>query len=41
MLTFDAQVHAYERNHPGRPWVGTLAEPTRRYGHPNPGGSRH
>src|SRR5438876_2691 len=24
MLTIDAQVHAYERNHPGRPWVGTL-----------------
>ena len=19
----DAQVHAYERNHPGRPWAGT------------------
>jgi L-fuconolactonase len=27
MLTLDAQVHAYERNHPGRPWVGTLAGP--------------
>jgi L-fuconolactonase len=27
MLTFDAQVHAYERNHPGRPWVGTLYGP--------------
>ena len=24
MLTLDAQVHAYERNRPGRPWVGTL-----------------
>jgi len=24
MLTIDVQVHAYERNHPGRPWVGTL-----------------
>src|SRR4029077_12099464 len=24
MLTLDAQVHAYERNHPGRPWLGTL-----------------
>ena len=24
MLTLDAQVHAYERNPPGRPWVGTL-----------------
>src|SRR5712691_2707199 len=28
MLTLDAQVHAYERNHPGRPWVGTLYGPT-------------
>ncbi|MGH7733624.1 MAG: amidohydrolase family protein [Gemmatimonadales bacterium] len=27
MLILDAQVHAYERNHPGRPWVGTLAGP--------------
>src|SRR4030081_1417428 len=27
MLTIDAQVHAYERNHSGRPWVGTLAGP--------------
>jgi len=27
MLTIDAQVHAYERNHPGRPWVGTLFGP--------------
>src|SRR5882757_8507708 len=27
MLTLDAQVHAYERNHRGRPWVGTLAGP--------------
>jgi L-fuconolactonase len=27
MLTLDAQVHAYERNHPGRPWVGTLCGP--------------
>ena len=24
MPTLDAQVHAYERNRPGRPWVGTL-----------------
>ena len=23
----DAQVHAYERNHPGRPWVAVLAGP--------------
>ena len=28
MLTLDAQVHAYERNHPGRPWLGTLYGPT-------------
>ena len=27
MPTLDAQVHAYERNHPGRPWVGTLQGP--------------
>jgi L-fuconolactonase len=27
MATIDAQVHAYERNHPGRPWVGTLTGP--------------
>ena len=27
MLTLDAQVHAYERNHAGRPWVGTLYGP--------------
>jgi L-fuconolactonase len=27
MLTIDAQVHAYERNHPDRPWVGTLQGP--------------
>jgi L-fuconolactonase len=27
MLTIDCQVHAYERNHPGRPWVGTLVGP--------------
>jgi L-fuconolactonase len=27
MLTIDAQVHAYERNHPGRPWLGTLHGP--------------
>jgi len=27
MPTIDAQVHAYERNHPGRPWVGTLHGP--------------
>jgi len=27
MLTLDAQVHAYERDHPGRPWAGVLAGP--------------
>ncbi|MFZ3234884.1 MAG: amidohydrolase family protein [Stellaceae bacterium] len=27
MPILDAQVHAYERNHPGRPWVGTLQGP--------------
>ena len=27
MPTIDAQVHAYERNHPGRPWVAALHGP--------------
>lgn len=27
MLTIDAQVHAYERDHPGRPWAGELPGP--------------
>ena len=27
MLTIDAQVHAYERDHPGRPWTAVLAGP--------------
>jgi L-fuconolactonase len=27
MPTIDSQVHAYERNHPGRPWQGTLVGP--------------
>jgi predicted TIM-barrel fold metal-dependent hydrolase len=27
MPTLDSQVHAYERNHPGRPWIGTLTGP--------------
>jgi predicted TIM-barrel fold metal-dependent hydrolase len=27
MLTIDSQVHAYERNHPGRPWHATLHGP--------------
>src|SRR3954447_7714393 len=28
MPTLDSQVHAYERNHPGRPWAGVLHGPT-------------
>ncbi len=27
MLTIDAQVHAYERDHPARPWTAVLAGP--------------
>lgn len=27
MKTIDCQVHTYERNHPGRPWVGHLQGP--------------
>ena len=27
MLTIDAQVHTYERDHPGRPWADVLAGP--------------
>jgi L-fuconolactonase len=27
MPTIDAQVHTYERDHPGRPWVGVLPGP--------------
>jgi L-fuconolactonase len=27
MPIIDSQVHAYERNHPSRPWVGTLVGP--------------
>ena len=27
MKTIDAQVHAYQRNHPGRPWLAVLAGP--------------
>jgi predicted TIM-barrel fold metal-dependent hydrolase len=27
MLTLDCQVHAYERDHPARPWIGTLQGP--------------
>ena len=26
-LTIDVQVHAYERNHPARPWAGFLQGP--------------
>jgi predicted TIM-barrel fold metal-dependent hydrolase len=28
MVTIDAQVHAYERDHPGRPWAAVLAGPS-------------
>ena len=28
MPTLDSQVHAYERNHAGRPWIGTLCGPS-------------
>jgi L-fuconolactonase len=28
MPIIDAQVHAYERDHPGRPWAGVLAGPS-------------
>src|ERR1700722_8708604 len=28
MPTIDAQVHAYERDHPGRPWAGVLRGPS-------------
>src|SRR5487761_1911437 len=27
MMTIDAQVHAYERDHPGRPWAAVLRGP--------------
>jgi predicted TIM-barrel fold metal-dependent hydrolase len=27
MPTIDSQVHAYERNHPGRPWIAALTGP--------------
>src|ERR1700741_173890 len=27
MVTIDAQVHAYERDHPGRPWAAVLPGP--------------
>ncbi|MFL5269517.1 MAG: amidohydrolase family protein [Stellaceae bacterium] len=33
MAILDAQVHAYERNHPGRPWIGTLFGPSEVTGH--------
>ena len=28
MPVIDAQVHVYERNHPGRPWVDALPGPS-------------
>lgn len=28
MVTIDAQVHAYERDHPGRPWAAALTGPS-------------
>jgi L-fuconolactonase len=28
VMTIDSQVHAYERNHPGRPWIGFLRGPS-------------
>ena len=27
MATIDAQVHTYERDHPGRPWTAVLTGP--------------
>ena len=27
MMSIDSQVHAYERDHPGRPWAGVLTGP--------------
>jgi hypothetical protein len=27
MVILDAQVYAYERDHPGRPWAGVLTGP--------------
>jgi len=27
MVIIDTQVHAYERDHPGRPWAGVLTGP--------------
>ncbi|MPY91666.1 MAG: amidohydrolase family protein [Acidimicrobiia bacterium] len=33
MAIIDAQVHAYERDHPGRPWAATLAGPAEVTGH--------
>jgi len=32
MVTIDSQVHCYERNHPGRPWVGFLHGPAQATG---------
>src|ERR1700747_1042959 len=33
MPILDSQVHTYERNHPGRPWIGTLYGPHAETGH--------
>jgi hypothetical protein len=35
MPILDSQVEAYERNHPGRPWVGTLHDPRRSLARPS------
>ena len=32
MPIIDAQVHAYERNHPGRPWAAVLHGPAGGHG---------
>ena len=32
-LIIDCQVHAYERDHPARPWIGTLQGPAQVTGH--------
>ena len=38
MQTIDAQVHAYERNHPGRPWHGNARGSAGGYGRSDGGG---
>jgi hypothetical protein len=37
MPIIDVQVHAYERNHPGRPWAGQLHGPESATGPPGGG----